>query len=138
MSQSATYILGSSRMPATQNAGGDLVVAWAGAAPLPTAQIDSAGDAASLVVTAAAGVLRELDLCCGAIATHWIQFFDAAALPANGTVPAFPPFQMFTTSSLAWRGTWRAVNGIVVAASTTRATLTVAVGPVIWMNARFN
>lgn len=73
----------------------------------------------------------------------WLQLFDAAAAPPDGTAPAFvfpvaPQNALFWTPPTAAAGGlpvigWRVVNGVAIAISSTPATLTqIATGILQW------
>jgi hypothetical protein len=87
----------------------------------------SAAAEASVVVKGSAGRLFTVGMYNNNVATRYLQGFQAAALPANGTVPVFSipvgagasVFQLFGDRGLSF-GT-----GIVLANSSTALTLTV-------------
>jgi len=89
-----------------------------------------ANAAASLVVSAAAATFLYAGLASDAAARVWLHVFDAAALPANGTVPTLTPVAVDNTLegsiSLFDRGVAFG-TGITLAVSTTHRTLTVSV-----------
>jgi len=82
--------------------------------------------AKSLVVLAAPGRLFSSTVWNDSVADRWIQLHDAASLPTNGTVPKIV-FKCLAASDRAVDyGDGRIFNtGIVVAVSTTSATLTI-------------
>ena len=94
---------------------------------------------ASRVVKASSGTLRDVYVYQASGSLLYLQLFNAAALPANGTVPSFTPIPV-PTGSMAFIdfGTDGIIlsTGIVAALSTTAATLTVA-GAVGFFSGRF-
>ena len=88
----------------------------------------SAGDARDGLILAGAGELREIKCCNTNAATRYLQLFDAIALPANGTTPAWTASTIVTLTEVkeVWNPKVRFGTGIYWAISTTRATLTVA------------
>jgi len=100
---------------------------------------DSNGDVTNLVVSAAAATLHSVYGYNNNVAARWVQFHDAAALPANGTLPSFVSIPVGAEEPFAWmyaKG-WVAANGIVIAMSTTRATLTVVGAADLWVSGEY-
>jgi hypothetical protein len=104
-----------------------LVDPVAAQSPKDVADRANAGSVASLVVKATPGTLFRVQVFSSV--AGFIHVFDAVSLPSNGAVPVIAPVAVAagTTSStldLGARGA-RFNTGIVVAKSTTAATLTI-------------
>lgn len=81
----------------------------------------------SAVAKASAGLLYKAQVFNNSGATVYFQVFDAASLPANGAIPALAPQPVATLTFAAFEfATWGRpfTNGIVLAVSSTPATLT--------------
>lgn len=142
----APAVTGEAR-PLLQGALGELVVS-AIAGPAPTTVIavpptptryDSGGDATSGVIAAAPNRLVEVHGFNSALALRYFQLFDAAAVPANGTVPDSTPILVPPSSnfSISYQVTDPYSVGISWASSTTRATKTESGAPDMWVDARY-
>lgn len=82
----------------------------------------------SRVVSANNAVLYSASLSNKGAANLYLMVFDAASLPANGTVPTMPPLLVGGTDTRSISNLPlpdKFTNGIVVAASTTQENLTV-------------
>ena len=95
--------------------------------PIP---IPSAGFVASAVLKTGRGRLLYLNAYNNNATVRYLMLFDAAALPANGTVPLLMQAMTATASipkELAFPPEGMTfVNGLVIAISSTPATLTIA------------
>jgi hypothetical protein len=80
---------------------------------------NSQGVATSLVVKTSPGLL--LGFTVSSVSSQFVHVFDLAALPANAAVPAL------SFDGVSWLSPRGFKNGIVIAASTTQHTLTIAV-----------
>ena len=86
----------------------------------------------SLIVKASGGILFWVQIYNNNAAVRYLHIFDSATLPANGTAPNIPPYSLPAGGAsiqpqlvdLGEAGL-RFQNGIVVANSTTQATLTI-------------
>jgi hypothetical protein len=86
----------------------------------------SQGVAASLVVKTSPGLL--LGFTVSSVSSQFVQVFDLAAVPANTAVPTLSfDVTALTTRGVSWLSPRGFKNGIVIAASTTQHTLTIAV-----------
>ncbi|KKN33941.1 hypothetical protein LCGC14_0798590 [marine sediment metagenome] len=109
----------------------------------PLSRFNSAGDATSIVVKASEGLLDQILVFnanpIGPPGDLFLHIFDLAALPANGTVPDFTsvPIRPQGSQGISFDPGLPMATGIVLAASTTRTTLTLA-GAVMWFAGRFN
>ncbi len=98
-----------------------------------------------VIATGPLTFFRFLGINKAASGTLWIMFFDAAAVPANATVPLIAPipiaggaFAAIDLSVISEGLNGLATgNGLVWAASTTPATLTLDATSSIWMTARY-
>ena len=99
-----------------------------------TASIDTPGAAfASRVVSAAATNLLSLRAKNVSAAVIYLHVFNAAALPANGTAPTLKPVELAPGEE--YESSYHAPafsTGLVLAASTTRDTLTVSGTSDLW------
>lgn len=88
---------------------------------------DSAAAEASAVLATGRTRVWNVIMHNGNAATRYLLLFDAAALPANGTVPDAPPLQIPAdgTGSLDLGDGSLFLNGLVAASSTTAQTLTI-------------
>jgi hypothetical protein len=87
---------------------------------------NSQGVATSLVVKTSPGLL--LGFTVSSVSSQFVHVFDLAALPANAAVPALSfDVTALTTRGVSWLSPRGFKNGIVIAASTTQHTLTIAV-----------
>ena len=122
----ANTIQVSQTTPGTTN-GVTLVPSTAAAANLLTS--GTAAQVSNRVVKATAGTLFLAIGYNNNAATRYLQVFNAAALPADGTVPNLPPISVATgqnwSLNLGEYG-YAFTTGIVIANSTTAATLTIA------------
>jgi hypothetical protein len=88
----------------------------------------------SLVVKPSAGYLHNVKIYNNNAAIRYLHIFDATSVPSNGTAPAIPPYSLPATGAavnpteVTFGGSeyegLRFDTGIVVANSTTQATLT--------------
>lgn len=93
--------------------------------------LDAAAAASNQVVKASAGQLYALTAYNGSGATRYLHVFNAASLPADGTVPTLAPVQIpdGATGSIDFGALGRPFStGIVAAFSSTADTLTAASG----------
>ena len=122
------------------NAAGELVIATLGATPIVTDDVewplaDSGAFATNLVVSATARRWRALNVRSSAAADRFLHIFNAAALPPNGTAPSYCPLRVPPGGQAGYAvppvlfGT-----GIVVASSTTEATLTLTGAADMWFS----
>jgi len=97
---------------------------------------DSGGDVTNLVASAAPATLFSVFGFNNSAAVRYVHIFDLAALPADGTVPDFMPFRVpsVTNFSIQFAKGWAAANGIVIASSSTYATLTITLGVDMWIS----
>lgn len=119
---------------------GVLLTRETGGGSASPSRFNSAGDVASLVVKASGGNLFDYEAYNAAAATRYVQVFNATALPANGTVPDLMPLEIPAagTGSLAFVNEGCPfTTGIVIAISSTRATLTIAAAN-MWVSGRFS
>ncbi len=81
----------------------------------------------SAVIKASSGLLYKVQAYNNTADTVYLQVFDSASLPDNGAIPALAPQPIAANSFAAFEfATWGRpfTNGIVVAVSSTAATLT--------------
>lgn len=116
--------------------------------PVPNPNVtkfDSGADVASAIIKASPGTLLDIFGVNGLAAAtpptnvRYLHFFDAVAVPANGTAPEWvaPPIQGQQPIAFTFPdGGLPFITGIVMAVSTTRTTLTLA-GADMWLSARF-
>lgn len=99
-------------------------------------RVGSAALEASHIISASACTLRSAKAYNSSGGTLYLQVFNAASLPANGTAPARTPIPVLAgdVNGDAWEGGTRLSTGCVLALSSTIATLTVA-GAVGWFDA---
>jgi len=95
--------------------------------PAPAATVAAA---AQQTFKAAAGKLKRVDVLSTAVATRYLMIFDAAGAVANGVAPVWAPLPIpaggFGSLSFGDQDLVAMNEGIVVALSTTAATLTLA------------
>jgi hypothetical protein len=119
------------------DANGNLLVNASSPVPGSSTPFNSAGDVASLVISAAPADLLQLIALNVAGGTRYALLFDAVALPPNGTIPDWVGLPLGRDQFVAFTfGDGLAFStGIVVALSTTRTILTLA-GPDMWTSGR--
>lgn len=95
------------------------------------------------VISATPATLRDLTFSYKGPNNQYIQLFDAAAVPANGTVPYVIPMQMSSGAGNRVMGGYtpqagdRFTAGICYAISTTEDTLTISASPDLWVTAQY-
>jgi hypothetical protein len=118
-------VLGDGDVVALQlDTAGNLMVSTAGGAAATQKFVSAAYEASH--VSVGAKTLKELFVSSKAVAAGWIFIYDAAALPANGTLPDFPPIPIPAGGFASLLTARPMTNGIVVVFSSTQATLTAA------------
>jgi len=123
--------------PLQVDANGNLKVTTSGAGALTSKTVSTAYESSR--VRAGAATLRSVFVSSKAAAAGFIFIFDSATLPANATLPDFPPVPIpagpaFISVDIAEGRPM--VNGIVVAFSSTQATLTLGTAD-CWIEAHF-
>lgn len=94
--------------------------------------------AASLVAAPNPGQLRSLFVYNNSAGTRYIQLHNATALPANGATPLYPPIPLAPGDYYDSDTPRDFTTGIVIAVSSTPATLTVAVANDCFITAGIN
>jgi hypothetical protein len=89
------------------------------------------------VISAAACKVKSIKALNNSGANLWLHVFDAAALPANGTVPSRCPIPVLAgqVNGDSWPGSTGFTVGCVAALSSTLSTLTVIVAADGWFDA---
>lgn len=121
------------------NANGALLVSTSPAPSSPTSAYDSAALATGDVIKAAAGNLIRIFGFNNSGSTRYFQLFDAAAVPADGTVPDWLPIQVPTLQPFAMDlGAGLGFSlGISWASSSTLATKTITGAADMWVSAQY-
>jgi hypothetical protein len=135
--RAAPPVLGDGDAVAFQlDASGNLKVAVASTTSSSQKFVSAAYEASH--VSAGAKTMQSVYVSSKAAAAGFVFIFDAAALPANGTLPDFPPIPIPAGPSfVSADGLDRVMaNGIVVAFSSTQATLTLATAD-CWFEGHF-
>jgi hypothetical protein len=104
-----------------------------------TSWMDSSALVNSMVVKVGAGNVLQVIGFNDSGSNVYLQLFNATSLPGNGTAPRYS-FKIAANANFSLDLTARArpfATGIVLAGSTTPATLTVTASPALWMNAEY-
>lgn len=102
----------------------------------PIVAFNSGADVTNLVVKAAPGVLHSVFGANNAAALRYVHIFNLVALPANGTAPGFTPIIVppATNFSVVFPRGRTFATGIVIASSSTYATLTITLAADMWLS----
>ena len=97
---------------------------------------DSGADVTELVASAAAATLLSVFGFNNSANQRYVHIFDAAALPAPGTPPDWAPISVPTVTNFAlvFAKGFAAANGVVIASSSTYATLTITGAADMWIS----
>ncbi len=119
------------------DASGAIIVSPSAAVGVTT--FDSGADVTNIVASAVAATLFSIYGFNNSGAVRFVHFFDLAALPANGTAPDWVPIRVPDQADFAliFAKGYAAAAGIVVASSSTYATLTITLGADMWFSGEY-
>ena len=100
-------------------------------------QYDSQAPINSDVIKTSPGEFRQAMAANQGASLLYVMFFDAVAVPTNGSVPAFVPIPLAAGAACAIPFGPAMSNGLCWAASTTAATLTVDTTDSMWLSVQY-